>query len=476
MKNFYQVAGLAGCSLALSLSGEAVRAVDLGIDPRFEDRFRVTEFATGLDFPNGIAQLGDGSMVVGTTQGSNFFDSGSTGQLVRLQDTNGDGISDTRTILYDGARAGNSLPGGISAIRAIDNYLFVTSVNSDRISVFKQGADLSANSLTLQGQLDFSFAPGRIHGTSALAVRQTGAQQFELFFNVGASGNNEATPPVTTVSSTAFGLPTTSLTGDSVYKIPLTVGSTLNVASPVLVATGLRNATALEFDKNTGNLYIGENGIDGAVNRNEPLTADELNRLTAAQLANPDVEDFGFPAYGERYRTPGTFVDGNGNVVPSIDPSVIGALVNFQPIPDPNTGFESEGLASLAFAPTTFPNGANNGLLAGFFGRFAYSPTDDRENALVYYDLDTNSYFHLLSANRGGTFGRFTSLLSTETSLFAVDIGPGSGSLFGPPRGGGSIYQLQAALTAQAVPEPSTMLGTALAIGCGAWLKRKVKK
>jgi glucose/arabinose dehydrogenase len=482
MNKFYRVAGLAGCSLVLSLSGEAVRANNLGIDPVFADRFRITEFATGLDFPNGIVQLNDGSMVVGTTQGGGFFDRQSTGQLLRLQDTNGDGIADIRTTLYDGATAGNNLPGGITAIRAVNDYLFVTSFGEsrNRISVFQQGADLSANSLTLKGSLNFSFPPNPVHTSSALAVRQTGTQQFELFFNLGASGNNQATTPGSiSVRGVGFTLPQTNLDGDAIYKIPFTVGSTLNFDNPVLVAAGLRNAAALEFDKTTGDLYIAENGIDGLTNPNEPLTADELNRLTADRLATPDVENFGFPAYGAKYRAPGTFVNGAGQIVNSSEPSLagfIGAIANFQPIPDPNTGFESEGAASIAFAPTAFPNGLNNGLFVGFFGRFAYQPGDDRENALVYYDLETNSYLHLLSTNRGGTFGHFTSLLSNQNSLFAVDLATGSGSLFSAAGlGRGTVYQIQAVQAAEAVPEPATMLGTAIAVGLGAWLKRKTK-
>jgi glucose/arabinose dehydrogenase len=465
--NLLRTTAITGCTLALSLSGAAVRASNLGIDPLFEDRLRVTEFATGLDFPNGIVQLNDGSMLIGTTNGNGFFNANATSQLVRLQDTNGDGVSDLKTVLYDGAIAGNNLPGGVSAIRAVDNYLFVTSFNRDRISVFQQGADLSINSLSLKGSFDFSFPVNRAHATSALAIHQTGAQQFELYFNVGAAnpnsaGNNQVTVPGSvTVSSGDFNLGTTSLSGESLYKIPFTVGaSSLNITQPVQVATGLRNATALEFDR-AGNLYIGENGIDGLVNPNEPLTADELNRLTPAQLASAAVENFGFPDFGEKYRVPGVFIDGLGNVVDRNDPKFAGfidPLATFQPIPNLLTGAESEGVASIALAPTAFPNGLNDGVFLGFFGRFLYGANDDRENALVYYDSATNSYLHLLSANRGGDFGHFTSLLSTSDSLFAVDIGTGSGALFsGAGLGRGTVYQIQ---SAQPVPEPFTIIGT----------------
>jgi glucose/arabinose dehydrogenase len=487
MNKFYRVAGLAGCSLVLSLSGEAVRASDLGIDPVFADRFRITEFATGLDFPNGIVQLNDGSMVVGTTtavptQGSGFFDARGKGQLVRLQDTNGDGVADTRTILYDGTIAGNNLPGGITAIRAVNDYLFVTSISDrDRISVFQQGADLSANSLTFKGSLDFSFPANQYQSTSALAVRQTGSQQFELFFNLGATVNNQASAPnsISISGKNGITLPSTNLTGDSIYKLPITVGSDLSFDRPTVVATGLRNAAALEFDRTTGDLYIGDNGIDSLTNvaLYQSLTADELNRLTVAQLGNSEVENFGFPAYGARYGSPGVFVDGEGRIVSSKDPSFLDPLATFQPLDNPTIGAQSTGVASIAIAPTGFPAGLNNGLFLGFFGRLAYEPGDDLKNPLVYYDSVTKQYSHFLSTNRsGGNFGHFGGLLATENSLFATDIGAGSRLLFeSPGLGLGKVYQIQAVQVAQAVPEPATMLGTAIAVGLGAWLKRKTR-
>ena len=486
MNNLLRVTGIAGVSLVLSLSGEAVRASSLGIDPSLQNQFSITPFATGLDFPNGIAQLGDGSLLVGTTQGNGFFDSQAKGQLVRLQDSNGDGVADTRTILYDGSISGNNLPGGITSIQSANNYLFVTSdlPSKYRVSVFQQGADLSANSLTLRGSLDFSVPANFVHPPSALAVRQTGTQQFELFFNIGAAGNNQATAPTPiTIGSSNLNIPTTTLNGDSLYKIPVTIGSNLDFSTPIQVASGLRNAAALGFDKVTGDLYIGENGIDGLPisqgggGSNNPLTADELNRLTVAQLGTPGIENFGFPVSGEKYRSPGVFIDGNGQVVNISDPSlagVINPIATFQPIPNPLTGTERTGLASIAFAPQSFPTGTNNGIFLGFFGRFNYQPGDDQKNPLVYYDSTTGRYFDFLSTSRpGGDFGRFTSLLSTQNSLYAVDIGAGSGALFSSAGlGRGAIYQIQSVL----VPEPSTILGTLLTFGSGVWLKRKTKQ
>src|SRR5262245_32321373 len=60
-----------------------------GVNP---NDFRITTFASGLDFPLGMARLADGSLLVGVSQGTSFFNS--TGRLVRFTDTNQDGIAD----------------------------------------------------------------------------------------------------------------------------------------------------------------------------------------------------------------------------------------------------------------------------------------------------------------------------------------------------------------------------------------------
>ena len=65
--------------------------------------FRVTTFASGLNFPLGMARLADDSLLVTISQAANFF--GSTGKLLRLTDTNQNGIADgAGTILYSNLR------------------------------------------------------------------------------------------------------------------------------------------------------------------------------------------------------------------------------------------------------------------------------------------------------------------------------------------------------------------------------------
>src|SRR5262245_49414559 len=81
--------------------------------------FRITVFATNLSYPLGMAQLSDGSLLVATSQGTSFWNS--TGQLIRLLDTNHDGIADgPGAILYTG------LPGGQSSLRKWGSLVFVT--------------------------------------------------------------------------------------------------------------------------------------------------------------------------------------------------------------------------------------------------------------------------------------------------------------------------------------------------------------
>src|SRR5438270_11734280 len=67
--------------------------------------FRITTFASGLNYPHAMARLSDGSLLVGLSNPlpgfTDYFDT--TGQLLRLVDANGDGAAgDAGTVLYDG--------------------------------------------------------------------------------------------------------------------------------------------------------------------------------------------------------------------------------------------------------------------------------------------------------------------------------------------------------------------------------------
>src|SRR5215211_1941588 len=76
--------------------------------------FRVTTFASGLNYPEGMVQLADGSLVVGTSRplggGTSIYNS--AGDLLRFADTNRDGVADgPGAVLYAG------LPGTLTGLQ-----------------------------------------------------------------------------------------------------------------------------------------------------------------------------------------------------------------------------------------------------------------------------------------------------------------------------------------------------------------------
>src|SRR5262245_61997956 len=75
--------------------------------------FRVTVFASGLDFPYAVDQLSDGSLIIGASPSAtgNLFDS--TGTLRRFVDTNDDGVADANQLVFSG------LPGTVTAVKRV---------------------------------------------------------------------------------------------------------------------------------------------------------------------------------------------------------------------------------------------------------------------------------------------------------------------------------------------------------------------
>ena len=91
--------------------------------------FRVTTFASGLNYPKGLMTLADGSIVVSGDNSvpghTSFYNS--TGELLRFTDTNADGIADgAGQVLYNE----NGLPGQITAIHQAGEFILGTSAQS----------------------------------------------------------------------------------------------------------------------------------------------------------------------------------------------------------------------------------------------------------------------------------------------------------------------------------------------------------
>src|SRR5258707_15473095 len=98
MRLVRSLVALAVCVSALVAGSVAPAAAQftIGGDPRIDPNdFRITMFASGLNFPNGLARLSDGSILVATSNPNGKFTYwASSGELLRFTDTNNDGIAD----------------------------------------------------------------------------------------------------------------------------------------------------------------------------------------------------------------------------------------------------------------------------------------------------------------------------------------------------------------------------------------------
>src|SRR4051812_31366632 len=265
------VAAALGPLLIASSIALAQAPFPLASDPHIDpSKFRVTTFASGLAFPTAIQNLSDGSLLVAINDptGGRFY--ASTGKLLRLTDTNNDGVADDAgSYLY------STLPGAISTIRQAGNLLIVNSALTagSSLSILRAGATPS-DPYTNLGTINFGFPSNQTHKSYGMAVRPGAApSSYEVYFNVGSrfnATNDSATVPLT-------GLLAGSVTPESIYRFTLTDNtSSVSLTSLTKIAAGLRNAAGIAFQPGTGDLYFQDNGIDGLVNPDEPLSADEM--------------------------------------------------------------------------------------------------------------------------------------------------------------------------------------------------------
>src|SRR5450755_2555344 len=79
------------------LSGIALADPLLGTNPAIPANLQLTTFASGLNFPYGLYQLPDGSILAGTISGNLL---GSTLQIQRITQTNG--VANPPTVVFNG--------------------------------------------------------------------------------------------------------------------------------------------------------------------------------------------------------------------------------------------------------------------------------------------------------------------------------------------------------------------------------------
>lgn len=410
---------IAALFLGGSLAAAQQTAPALGDDPRLADAgLELSVFAEGIDYPMGLVELPDGSLLVATSdpQRGSFFSS--VGSLLRLTDANGDGKADG-----EGTRLATGLPGPLVALAQIDDLVFVTSAKggSERIIILRRG-ERWRDELEIIGRIEIKFA-GHEHQSYGLAVRRSPDVEngIDVVFNAGAFGNIETGIPVNLA-----GLASGQFEDASILMVTLIDdGETLTGGEAVQLARGLRNASGLVFDSETGDLIIGENGIDTPADRIVSLSTDEIDRIPAAEIGG-EVEDFGFP---------GTYVDyASGQTVGT---SGIAPLVAFTPI----DGSENEGVAGIAPMPASFPEPLRGMYVAGFHGQFEGAGGSNEENPVVLADLDTGETFQLI-ANDNPEVGHIGSFFAGDDVLWMADLCT-NGQLTQQP-GCGVIYRLTA--------------------------------
>ena len=411
--------------------------------------FSLTTFASGLSFPAGVQPLADGSVLVQTSPNYGY----NPGQLLSFTSTGGGG-SAVYTAGALGLMTGSAKVGNYYAVGNDSSEIGPGGDHS--ITLLKPGAPGSPAALI--ATLHLNYPTPWEHPSVGLTARPTPGVpgSWDLIVNVGAQGDNTATPANSQVTLTGTGfssIPSASLAGDSLYLIRINeTGAQPAVTAVQQVATGIRNVFGMTFD-NSGNLWFTDNGIDvlppGSTQPvppdGEPPQADELDFLAGNQLGIGPPPNYGFPncyiqyAYGG---VPGVPV-GSGCIQP---------ILAFQPVVDSSGTHELEGATQIALAPSTFPVGFNNGVFVGFTG--GENPND--EAGMAYYDFGTGQYTQFIQSSNP-LVGNIIGLDATNNALFFTDAGTGN------------VYELTAAS-----PEPGTGLTAALGLMAAVWrMKRR---
>lgn len=408
--------------------------------------FRITTFASGLSYPTSMAQLGDGSILVGVTEptggfGTVGYDALATGagRLLRFTDSNHDGIADgpgTVVATLDAAVLSVRTAGGL-VVAATAGDGSDPSSKALNIVIFQPGA-LPTDTYTNLGSLDFQLDAGALPGNIAIAVRPAPGQagSYELFFAIPA-GSHEGTAIGTVALS---GLTSAAaLPPGSIHRVVITPagggGGPVTVSAPVLVATGIRVSAGISF-ANDGSLLISDNGYQSYATGDQ-VSADELDSLPAATIAGGS-SFLGYDANYADYAT-GAFVGGAG----------VAPLAAFIPIP----GQESRGAGEVTQAPAWFPNGLDSGYLVGFHGIWDNVGASNPINPVYWVDPLTGAYFPFIAGGQAG-LGHPNGLLSTSDGFYIADLF--TISTFTAESG--AIYMLAPADPDAEVPEPAGAL------------------
>lgn len=392
---------------------------DLIVNQAFAGAFQSSAVLTGLNYPLGLSQLGDGSLIFGTTTPA--AGSGGVGQFAFY-------LGAGNVSRYAGGIStviASNLPGAVTGVQPLgNNTIVVSTIGNQTFGGFRM-ADLtflsgSGNSYTNVGSIHFQYQPAGGAVSLEPVVTQIGPGQYSIVFGLSASGNDGTAGGLVTLS----GLISAQLPQGSVDSLTVDVSGPIPVVTnPSELASGIRNTTNPVIDP-SGNIFFGDNNYD--VN-NVVINADELDKIIAGVSG---VQFYGYPGNYTGYGT-GDFVGGQG----------IPPIVAFQPL----ANFDSAGIASLALAPSDFPSGFENGFFVGFHGDYTDGGIANLTDPVGYVDAMGN-YVEFLQAGQPG-LSHPDSLYSNSNSLYVLNLFTGDFAA-----GTGEIDVITSA------PEPASVL------------------
>ena len=413
--------------------------------------FSVTTFASGLGFPANMLVSG-GDLLADTSTNYGY----ATGQVLSIPLAGG-----SPTSVYN-----TTVNGFTTGLTQVGNYYVVGNDGSlygatgNHSFTFLQPGSTTSSPMSAVASLNLVYASGWEHDNIGIAAEPTPGVpgSYDFIVNIGAYGDNTATPSTDTVALSGTGFataPSAVLNGDSLYDIRIDETGTAPVVTSVTqVATGIRNVFGLQFDS-SGNLYFTDNGQDGPEEPDgQPPQADEIDYMSAATLAatigGATPPNYGFPSCYTQYAgSPGFSGVPVGN-------DCIQPLAAFQPISYPGgTTWYEQGATTLALAPASFPAGFNNGLFVGFTGE-----TLD-EAGLLYYDFGTGLYTQIIQGGDlgGNQTGNIIGVAASGNALFVSDVHTGE------------IYEIT-----DATPEPGSWVLVLSTLLAGGWLLAKRRR
>ncbi|AFZ46367.1 NHL repeat containing protein [Cyanobacterium stanieri PCC 7202] len=294
--------------------------------------FEVNVYADGLNNPRWLQLTPEGDVLVTETRDN---------RITRLEDTNGDGVADQRSVFADVSN-GLDIPFGMAFT---DNYFFLGNHNGVRRYSYSSGQ----NQLEGEGELIATLPGGGYnqHWTRNVVVSPT---EDKLYVSIGSRSNND------------------------VEELPRASIQTMDFDgnNQETFAFGLRNPVGLDFHPLTNRLFTTVNERDGL---GDDLVPDFFT----------SVQEGGFYGWPYSYFTPELLdprhTDSNGE---SVNPELVSRTI----MPEVLIKSHSAPLGMQFYDGDTFPERYRNGAFVAFRG--SWNRSEGTGYKLVFVPFDEN--------------------------------------------------------------------------------------